>query len=62
MVKKAKTWHGALGLCVGIVGIVAMQMNAMAHGHDGVLLTTCVATIAAMVAGYCGFAWSRKGE
>lgn len=36
---------------VAIICIAAMQMWSMAHGHDGMILVTCIAVIAG-IAGY----------
>ncbi len=36
---------------VAIICIAAMQMWAMAHGHDGIILVSCIAVIAG-IAGY----------
>lgn len=48
-------------LLAAILAIAVMQVNALAHGHDGTILTGSIAAIA-VIAGYVGKSMVTRGE
>lgn len=46
-------------LVVAIAAIAGMQVNALAHGHDGTILTLSIAAVAAIVGVKARDIWPR---
>jgi hypothetical protein len=47
---------------VGILSIAGIEVWAMEQGRDGIVLSTCVAAIVAIVAGLGGFKIGKIGK
>lgn len=50
--------HGipaAVVMAIAIIGLVAIQLSALEHGHNGTLLLFTITTIGALAAGFVGF-------
>ena len=50
-------------MCAIAIGcITVMQMFAMAHGHNGVIMMSCIAADAGIAGGFCGFQIAKRGK
>jgi len=47
---------------IGVIAIAMINAAALFNGIDGVVMTTCVATIAALIAGTVGFSAGKEGR
>jgi len=50
-----QTWLSAVVVIVAIISITALDLYALHRGVDGTLFAAALATIGALVGGFCGF-------
>lgn len=55
-----QTLPTALVASTGVIGIVILDLYALSQGVDGTLFAGAVATIAAIIGGFCGFTIGKK--